>query len=165
MNANFVGKSKLIDGKDDIVIISKEVLINAFHKMKLMFGESVICTLLYHMGKAIGLAMRDKYLPLLNNGNNTSDIAFVNIENILQKARDLGFIKISSINVESSILKVVVDYAMDEICTLQTSPFPLLRGLIDGLVGNMKASLIDVKKAGECIELYFYLHHRENLGW
>lgn len=63
-----------IGKNNDVIVINKDVLVRALLKMKMLFGEDVICTLLYHLGRAVGLAIRDKYLSDNNVFRKTLDL-------------------------------------------------------------------------------------------
>jgi len=155
LNANIAEeKRKIMKESSEVIIISKGILVAALDKMRAIFGEDVICTLLYHVGRAVGLAIRDKYLD--NDGSSLTDLG--GLREILQRARDIGFIRLSSVDMKSGILKVIVDFTPDEICIEKSSPYPLLRGLIDGLLGNGKASIIDIRKGKELVEIYFLIN-------
>jgi len=155
LNANIAEeRRKIVKESNEVIVISKSILAAALNKMRAIFGEDVICTLLYHVGRAIGLAIRDEYLD--NNGSSLTDPG--GLKEILQKARDIGFIRLSSVDTKLGILKVIVDFTPDEICVEKSSPYPLLRGLIDGLLGNGRASIIDVRKGKELAEICFLIN-------
>ncbi len=158
LNANIAEeRRKILEGNSEVIVISKDILAAALHKMKYIFGEDVICTLLYHVGRAIGLAIRDKYLGSSNS------FQTIGLKGVFQKAVDIGFVKLSSLDTKSGILKITVDYTLDDICSEKASPYPMLRGLVDGLLGNARTTIIDVRKRNGLTEIYFLING--NLSW
>ena len=156
-----LGSSVKYCEKADLIVINKGIIINAMLKMKNVFGEDVVCTLLYHVGKAIGSAIRDENFNRRMMYKSPS--LFDGINEVLQEVEKTGFIKSFSIYPESGIVKLVVNHCVDEICAEKSSPYPLLRGLMDGILGSSKSSIVDVRRRGGDAEVLFLIS--ENIKW
>jgi len=149
LNTNIAeGRGKLRNNRT--IIINKDVLLMALSIMKASFGDNIVCTLLYHVGRALGSAILNMYI-----GNNSSLKTI--IERVLQEAKDMGLIELTEASVEDGVIRILVDPDIDRICNRNSPPYPLFRGLINGLFKNLKPTLIDVREKDGYVELYFLI--------